>query len=109
MAKGHCCHVYYRLSCGVGRLCECTLDSISSSNGHLLAPNTADEQKQMGPDGISTTTTMTHPYPLPTVTLRDFLTDIAAFIWLWRELWLYGFGALAAWEEGIDASILSPE
>jgi predicted acylesterase/phospholipase RssA len=81
-------------------------------HGHLLAPKHGRRtQTQIAPDGTSTTTT-TLAHPIPTDrTLRDFLTDSAGFHLAMAPSFFgfYGyFGALAAWEEGIDASILSP-
>jgi hypothetical protein len=81
-------------------------------HGHILPPKHGRRtQTQIGPDGTATTTT-TLPHPIPTDrTLRDFLTDSAGFHLALAPSFFgfYGyFGALAAWEEGIDASILSP-
>jgi predicted acylesterase/phospholipase RssA len=81
-------------------------------HGHLLPPKHGrGAQTQIGPDGTTTTTTaLTHPIPTDR-TLRDFLTDSAGFHLAMAPSFFgfYGyFGALAAWEEGIDASILSP-
>lgn len=77
-------------------------------HGHLIPP-THGLRTQVGPDGTTTTLTVTDPIPTGR-TLRDYLTDDAGFYLAIAPSFFgfYGyFGALAAWEEGIDASILS--
>jgi hypothetical protein len=79
--------------------------------GHLLPTRHGRRtHTHIGSDGTTTTTTMTHPIPTNR-TLRKFLTDSEGFHLALAPSFFgfYGyFGALAAWEEGIDASILSP-